>query len=127
MKEAFAPDPSPSMRSNTLAGRGPCKLPPPMGGVLCPLPGSAVEVESIASLLRAKNWQVATYEQENALEETVKAAQHPRVLHLSTHGFFLSDQLMKWTQGVLNHPEGPGRSYAAFGTFFCRSRPGNCW
>lgn len=92
--------------SGERARRGQCDPPPPQGGVLCPLPGTAVEVQSIASLLRAKNWQVAIYEQENALEEALKAAQHPRVLHLSTHGFFLSDQQIKRTQSLFEQPVG---------------------
>ena len=100
---SFEPDLSASLRSSTLAERGACN-PPPQGGVLCPLPGTAVEVQSIASLLRAKNWQVSIYQQENALEEAVKAAQHPRVLHLSTHGFFLSDQQVNRTGAVGAEP-----------------------
>jgi tetratricopeptide (TPR) repeat protein len=104
--------------SRDRAGRGQCDPPPPQGGVLCPLPGTAVEVQSIASLLRAKNWQVAIYEQENALEEATKAVQHPRVLHLSTHGFFLSDQQPKFTQSLFEQPVGLEDSLLRSGLFF---------
>jgi CHAT domain-containing protein len=104
--------------SRDRAERGQCDPPPPQGGVLCPLPGTAIEVQSIASLLRAKNWQVAIYEQENALEEAVKAAQHPRVLHLSTHGFFLSDQQLKRTQSLFEQPLGLEDPMLRSGLFF---------
>jgi tetratricopeptide (TPR) repeat protein len=86
-----APAPSASLAADTAAKRGECDPSPPQGGVLCPLPGTALEVQSIAALLREKNWQVVIDQQVNALEEAVKATQHPRVLHLSTHGFFLAD------------------------------------
>jgi tetratricopeptide (TPR) repeat protein len=102
--EATGPDPSPSLHPDAFAVRGACDPSPPRGGVLCPLPATAIEVQSIASLLRARNWQVAIDQQENALEEVVKAAQHPRVLHLSTHGFFLSDHKMQQRQTSLEQP-----------------------
>jgi CHAT domain-containing protein len=70
---------------------GECDPSPPQGGVLCPLPGTALEVQGIAALLREKSWQVVIDQQVNALQEAVEATQHPRVLHLSTHGFFLAD------------------------------------
>jgi tetratricopeptide (TPR) repeat protein len=97
------PDPPTILRSDTIV-RGACDPSPPRGGVLCPLPATAIEVQSIASLLRARNWQVAIDQQENALEEVVKVAQHPRVLHLSTHGFFLSDHKMQQRQTSLQQP-----------------------
>jgi CHAT domain-containing protein len=106
------------LRSGTLAARGACNSPPPQGGVLCSLPATAVEVQSIASLLRTKNWQVAIYQQDNALEEAVKAAQHPRMLHLATHCFFLSDQQVKQTQSLLDQPAGWEDPMLRSGLFF---------
>jgi len=78
--------------SRDLTGRGMCNPPPPPGGTLCPLPGTAAEVRSIGELLREKKWFVSSYQDEQALEEVVKSVASPRVLHLATHGFFLSDQ-----------------------------------
>jgi CHAT domain-containing protein len=72
--------------------RGPCSQPPPPDGILCPLPGTATEVQAIGELLRGKNWLVSTYQGEQTLEEVVTSAVHPRLLHVATHGFFLSDQ-----------------------------------
>jgi len=112
------PDRWASLRSGTLAARGACNSPPPQGGVLCSLPATAVEVQSIASLLRTKNWQVAIYQQDNALEEAVKAAQHPRMLHLATHCFFLSDQQVKQTQSLLDQPAGWEDPMLRSGLFF---------
>ena len=115
---ASGPDPSASLRSDTLAVRGTCDPSPPQGGVLCPLPATGVEVQTIASLLRARNWQVAIDQQENALEEAVKAAQHPRVLHLSTHGFFLSDRQVKRKQNLPGQPPGQEDPMLRSGLFF---------
>jgi CHAT domain-containing protein/tetratricopeptide (TPR) repeat protein len=78
--------------SRAVTERGACNPPPPEGGVLCPLPGTATEVQSISELLREKNWNVSSYQGEQALEEVVKKAASPRVLHLATHGFFLPDE-----------------------------------
>lgn len=61
-------------------------------GVLGPLPGTGVEMESIRRLLHDSAWQVAVYTDTRALEEAVKNVRNPRVLHLATHGFFLADQ-----------------------------------
>jgi tetratricopeptide (TPR) repeat protein len=88
--------------SRDLAKRGMCNPPPPEGGVLCPLPGTATEIQSIGELLHGKNWIVSSYQGETALEEVVKRAASPRVLHLATHGFFLPDQ-----------PVAPGKSLSA--------------
>ena len=81
-----------STRSRDLKTRGACSPPPPPGGVLCPLPGTAAELRSVASLLESRKWQVTAYTGQAALEDAVKAVHHPRLLHLATHGFFLPDQ-----------------------------------
>jgi CHAT domain-containing protein len=52
-----------------------------------PLKGTRVEGERIAAQLGVKPWLDAT-----ALESRLKACRSPRILHLATHGFFLSDQ-----------------------------------
>jgi len=81
--------------SRAVTERGSCNPLPPEGGILCPLPGTATEVQSIGELLREKNWTVSSYQGEQALEEVVKKAASPRVLHLATHGFFLPDEQAK--------------------------------
>jgi CHAT domain-containing protein len=89
--QASAPDPFARLSADVTLKRGECDPSPPQGGVLCPLPGTGLEVQGIAALLREKSWQVVIDQQVNALQEAVEATQHPRVLHLSTHGFFLTD------------------------------------
>jgi len=61
-------------------------------GGLTPLPGAKLELEQVSFLLTKHHWRVETYSGENALEETVKRVQGPRVLHVATHGFFLPDE-----------------------------------
>ena len=64
-------------------------------GQLEPLAGTQQEVEDVSRLLLRENWQVQSYTEAQALEERVKAAHAPRVLHLATHGFFEADQQVK--------------------------------
>jgi tetratricopeptide (TPR) repeat protein len=59
---------------------------------LSPLPGTLVEVQRVRSLLAKHHWVVDVYTGSDALAEVVKRLDGPRVLHLATHGFFLSDQ-----------------------------------
>lgn len=61
----------------------------PPGGQLCPLEASEDEVNSIYNLLISHHWTPEPpYTQQRALEEVVKSVQHPRLLHIATHGFF---------------------------------------
>lgn len=52
-----------------------------------PLPGTAAEARAIAELLG-----VRPLTQERATEKALKQAASPRILHIATHGFFLSDR-----------------------------------
>ncbi len=54
------------------------------------LPGTREEVESIALLMGKKN--ILVYTGRQALEEVLYRQKDPRILHLATHGFFLTDQ-----------------------------------
>lgn len=51
------------------------------------LPGTRVEGNRISAMLAVEPWLDA-----GALEKRLKACVSPRILHLATHGFFLSDQ-----------------------------------
>jgi CHAT domain-containing protein/tetratricopeptide (TPR) repeat protein len=51
------------------------------------LPGTREEGERVADLLRVPPWL-----ESEALEARLKERRSPRVLHLATHGFFLTDQ-----------------------------------
>ena len=56
------------------------------------LPGTKIEVEIVDSLLKTQNWLTKKYIGEEALEEAVKSLNSPRILHIATHGFFLSTE-----------------------------------
>jgi CHAT domain-containing protein len=62
------------------------------GGDLPPLPGTQVEVDTVDKLLKTAGWQSTEYTAELALKDAVTQAQAPRVVHIATHGFFLSDE-----------------------------------
>jgi CHAT domain-containing protein len=62
------------------------------GGDLNPLPGTQVEVDTVDKLLKGAGWQAETYTGDLALKQTVTQARGPRVVHIATHGFFLTDQ-----------------------------------
>jgi CHAT domain-containing protein len=62
------------------------------GGDLNPLPGTQVEVDTVDKLLKSAGWRAMEYTGELALKEMVTQAHGPRVVHIATHGFFLSDE-----------------------------------
>jgi CHAT domain-containing protein/Tfp pilus assembly protein PilF len=64
------------------------------GSDLEDLPATKTEVENVASLLTAKGWQPEVLIEDRALEETLKEAFKPRVLHIATHGYFRPDSLL---------------------------------
>ncbi len=55
------------------------------------LPGTREEVNFIESLMEADRWQVEKHTGIGASEEKVKQLETPFVLHIATHGYFLSD------------------------------------
>jgi CHAT domain-containing protein len=54
------------------------------------LPGSEVEVEEISTTLQGLDWTVEKHYRTTATEANIKALQSPEVLHIATHGFFIS-------------------------------------
>ena len=58
---------------------------------LSELPGSQFEVEQIDSLLKIHNWETQCFTGKMALEEKVKSAINPQVIHIATHGFFTEE------------------------------------
>jgi len=54
------------------------------------LPGTQDEVDLVAKTFRSAGWQVQTLTGDAARKEAVLRQNAPRVLHLATHGFFVS-------------------------------------
>ncbi len=55
-----------------------------------PLPASEKEVNDIARKLTAHQWETKVFTQAQATEAAVKKLQHPSILHIATHGYFLN-------------------------------------
>jgi CHAT domain-containing protein/Tfp pilus assembly protein PilF len=62
------------------------------GLMFTPLAGTADEAKALQGLLKLEAQDVLTGA--NATEEKLKELHGPRILHVATHGFFLSDQQM---------------------------------
>jgi CHAT domain-containing protein/Tfp pilus assembly protein PilF len=88
------------------------------GATLPPLPGTGAEVEAVNGLLRQHQWQAASYTGDRALEEAVKQARSPRLLHIATHGFFLPDQAIKAGKTAGDQPSGLEDPMLRSGLFF---------
>jgi CHAT domain-containing protein/Tfp pilus assembly protein PilF len=70
------------------------------GGALNPLPGTQLEVNAIDKLLNASGWQAAMFTGDRALKVAIEKVRSPRVVHIATHGFFLSDQELAQKSGT---------------------------
>jgi CHAT domain-containing protein/tetratricopeptide (TPR) repeat protein len=58
--------------------------------IIAPLPGTKTEVENVKKTLGLAKYNTEVYMKDEATEEKVKSL-HAEVLHIATHGFFLSD------------------------------------
>ena len=56
-----------------------------------PLPGTRVELENIAKVLKAANYKVTQRMQKEATEQSIKSIKAPTIVHIATHGYFLQD------------------------------------
>jgi len=61
------------------------------GQTITELPGTKKELESIRSILNNSGIKVDYFQFDMATEENIKKLDNPQLLHLATHGFFLSD------------------------------------
>lgn len=62
----------------------------PQGYTYIPaLPGTKVEIENIADVMKQNGWQIKEYEQNQATESILKSIKDPFVLHIATHGYFI--------------------------------------
>jgi CHAT domain-containing protein len=90
---------------------------------LPPLPGTKVELESVRSLLEKQRWQVEMYTGGSALKEVIERVEHPRVLHVATHGFFLSNQERLRGRASSDLPPGMEDPMVRSGLFFAGANP----
>jgi tetratricopeptide (TPR) repeat protein len=88
------------------------------GKKLAALPGSKAEIASIRSLLQKQGWWVDVYTQESATEESIQRLQGPRLLHVATHAFFLSDQAEIFSKTSPRLPPGFEDPMLRSGLFF---------
>jgi CHAT domain-containing protein len=56
------------------------------------LPGTKKEIEDISSILKEKNYGLQILSEKNATEENIKKVKNPKILHFSTHGFFIDSK-----------------------------------
>ena len=56
------------------------------------LPGSEIEVKKIDSVLVFNKWNATMYVEDEATEERIKLLKNPKVLHISTHGFYAEEK-----------------------------------
>jgi CHAT domain-containing protein/Tfp pilus assembly protein PilF len=55
---------------------------------LQPLPGTKMEIEQIARILKAQGLPLEIYLEQKATEGNIKKLKRPKILHIATHGFF---------------------------------------
>ena len=64
------------------------------GGIqIADLPATKKEIENISSLLRKKNIKSNEYLYDKATESQIKNLNNPQLIHIASHGFFLSNTL----------------------------------
>jgi len=61
------------------------------GGDIPMLPATEKEVNLLHDLLQEKQWTVNAFMLDKATEANLKSIRNPQILHIATHGFFLSD------------------------------------
>ena len=55
------------------------------------LPGTKIEIEGVAKVLKASGYQVTMAMAKDATEKTVKSIKAPAIVHFATHGYFMQD------------------------------------
>ncbi len=64
---------------------------PDFGGAAPALPGTKVEIDGVAKILKTAGYTVVQREQRVATEANIKAVKGPTLMHIATHGYFLAD------------------------------------
>lgn len=55
------------------------------------LPATEKEIDEVGKILKANNWEANLFKKLEATEENMKRVDGAEVIHIATHGFFLSD------------------------------------
>ena len=61
------------------------------GNAVAPLPGTKLEIENIAKILKTGGYQTTPYLQKAATEAVIKTLKGPAIVHIATHGYFQED------------------------------------
>ncbi|MGL1888465.1 MAG: tetratricopeptide repeat protein [Reichenbachiella sp.] len=77
------------------------------------LPGTLEETNNISHTLDNNYWKYNLYQGDEATEENIKAVESPKLLHIATHGFFMSNM-----NNVLNENAGIQAREAKFNPLF---------
>jgi CHAT domain-containing protein/Flp pilus assembly protein TadD len=65
------------------------------GLIFRPLSATAQEAQALQALMKSNgSFRTAVLTQDNATESNIKQLHSPRILHVASHGFFLSDQII---------------------------------
>ena len=81
---------APDVRPSAPAPAGPVSVALVSDVKLAPLPGTAKEVAGVGKLLEKSGWNVTAYTAGKASKSVVQAVNGPRILHIATHGYFIS-------------------------------------
>lgn len=60
-------------------------------GEVAALPGTKIEIDNVAKVLKSATYQVTQFTQKTATEKNLKALKGPTLVHIATHGYFLKD------------------------------------
>lgn len=71
-----------------------------------PLVGTQEEIKKVEAILRGHKLSTFSFTDEHATEAEIKRVNHPRVLHIATHGFFIDEKNKddKWQTGDDQNP-----------------------
>lgn len=83
------PSKTPSATKKTTANESVQRTNQMLENMLIDLPGTKLEVENIGKILSMEGWEVKSFMEGMALEESLKEIYKPRLLHIATHGYFL--------------------------------------
>ncbi len=56
------------------------------------LPNTKFEINAVDKIFRSHKWETQVFMRENARENEIKQINSPEILHIATHGFFLSNE-----------------------------------